>query len=59
MQQCKGGILDNATLIGILITIIFGVAGFFVAKKVKKKSQKQIVRDNSVAIQSGRDTNID
>ena len=51
--------MDNGTLIGIVLTIVFGVIGIFLGlRAVKKKSQNQTVRNGSTAIQSGRNTNI-
>jgi hypothetical protein len=51
--------MDNVTLLGILLTVFFGVIGIIVGvRAVKKKAQSQVVKDSQVAIQSGRDTKI-
>lgn len=51
--------MDNNTLLGILLTIVFGVIGIFLGvRAIKKKSQSQTVREGSTGIQSGRDTNL-
>jgi hypothetical protein len=42
-------------VVGILLTIYFGVLG---VRAVTKHRQKQIVKEGSTAIQSGRDTKI-
>ena len=55
----KGITMDNVTLLGILLTVFFGVIGIIVGvRAVKKKAQSQVVKDSQVAIQSGRDTKI-
>jgi hypothetical protein len=48
-------------LVYFLVTVILAVAGFFLAKTIRNRRQKQVQRADrgSVAIQSGRDTNID
>ena len=43
-------------VVGIGLTIYFGFRARNVVRR--RKSQKQVARDESTAIQSGRDTNI-
>jgi hypothetical protein len=47
-------------VLGVALTVLFGVLGMIAAKYVKKKSisQKQEVDSGSIAIQSGRDTKL-
>lgn len=55
----EGEQMDNATLLGIVLTVIFGIAGLFIGSRIiKKKSQSQIVKGGQMVIQSGRDTNL-
>ena len=49
---------DQLGLIGIVLTVIFGVAAFFAAKTIKSKRQNQKVGKNGIGIQSGRDTKL-
>ena len=52
-------------VVGILLTVIFGLAALITAKivitakTVRKRSQRQDVRSGGRAIQSGRDTKIE
>jgi hypothetical protein len=53
---------DQITNLGyFLATVILAVAGFFLAKTIRKRRQSQVQRVDrgSIAIQSGRDTKID
>lgn len=50
--------VDHVAWLGIAITVIGVVAGFFFAKQVRKRRQSQTASGGSTAIQSGRDTNI-
>lgn len=49
---------NNVAWLGIAISVIEIVAGFFFAKQVRKRKQSQNVSGGSTAIQSGRDTKI-
>lgn len=44
--------------LGLILTVVLAVAGFFIAKKVRSKKQIQTVKSNSVAYQAGRDVQI-
>jgi hypothetical protein len=52
-------------VVGILLTVIFGLAALITAKivitakTVRKRSQRQDVRSGGYAIRSGRDTKIE
>jgi hypothetical protein len=49
----------DATTWGIILAVLgITVSIYFGLKSVRSKSQRQSARDNSVAIQSGRDTTI-
>jgi hypothetical protein len=51
--------MDQAlALIGIAITVLFGIAALLVAKKVRRQRQIQKVGKGGSAIQSGRDTKL-
>ena len=50
--------LDPTTLGIILAVVGIAVSAYFGLRKSKSKSQHQITKDKSVAIQSGRDTKI-
>ena len=61
VDSCRGDVMDiewgvAIGVVGIGLTIYFGLRARAVVRR--KKSQKQVARDNSTAIQSGRDTNI-
>lgn len=47
---------DHVAWLGIAITVIGVVAGFFFAKQIRKRRQQQTVSGGSTGIQSGRDT---
>lgn len=45
--------------LGIVIAVIFGVAGFFAVKSIRKKSQNQRIGRGGTGYQAGGDINID
>lgn len=49
---------QGLALFGIIIAIMFGIAGLLAAKKVRRQRQSQKVGMGSSAIQSGRDTKL-
>lgn len=49
---------DQLAIAGIVISVVLGVGGYFIAKKVISNRQSQNVRNGS-AIQAGRDVKID
>jgi hypothetical protein len=46
-------------LVGIVISVVLGIAGFFLAKTVRKKwlNQRATAKNGSMIIQAGRDVN--
>lgn len=48
---------DALAIIGIGITVILGIGGYFISKSVRKKSMSQKVRGGD-GFQAGRDINI-
>lgn len=50
-------IMSNEALLGIVISVVFGVAAFFVAKSIRSKRQSQRAESGSTAYQAGRDIN--
>jgi hypothetical protein len=49
---------DMIAWLGIFITIVVGVGGFVIAKKVNSKKQIQKVDRSGTAYQAGRDINV-
>lgn len=47
-------------LVGIVVSVVFGVTGlvFAARRSSKSRSQRQVVGQDGLAIQSGRDTKI-
>ncbi|MCJ2093269.1 hypothetical protein MKK67_12325 [Methylobacterium sp. J-072] len=50
---------DALAVTGIAITVIIGVAGFFVAKKVRSNRQNQRVGFGGTGYQAGHDIKLD
>lgn len=49
---------DDWAIIGIVLTVAFGIASLFMAKKIKKNRQEQSVGDGSTGLQAGGDIRI-
>lgn len=49
---------DPWVIAGLVLTLVLGVATFFVAKKVRKNRQSQSVKGGSTGYQAGGDIRI-
>jgi hypothetical protein len=49
---------QGLAILGVVVTVVLGVAALFLAKRVKTNRQTQKVGKGGTGIQSGRDTKL-